>query len=186
MFTDVASILEELRQDHRNMAVLLDLLEAESELVSGDDDPDLELLADIMRYMTVYSDAVHHPREDVVYAAMREHSAKLAEGLEDVVDDHRDIATLGAALRADVEAANAGSAVPRQRLLRDMRGYVDRLRTHMRWEEDDLFRRADTLAQENAGAKIDITGLVGKDPVFGATAARSFASLTRRLRSSRP
>ena len=181
MFTDVATLLGELRQDHRNMALLLDLLEAESELVSSDDEPDLELLRDIMRYMTVYSDAVHHPREDVVYEVMREHSPELAAGLEGVVDDHADIAALGGRLRADVEGAIAGSAVKRDRLLHDLRDYVDRLRRHMQWEEDDLFRRADSLANESAGQRIDITGLAGSDPLFGATAVPSFANLASHL-----
>lgn len=181
MFSDLATLLGELRQDHRNMALLLDLIEAESELMSGDDEPDLELLRDIMRYMTVYSDAVHHPREDVVYEAMREHSAQLAEGLAGVVDDHADIAELGGRLRADIEGAIAGSAITRKRLLDDLHDYVDRLRRHMKWEEDDLFLRADQLAQEDAGRRIDITGLAGSDPLFGATTTPSFANLASHL-----
>ena len=73
----LARILEELREDHRNLSRLLDLLEAECSEVPDDGEPDMELLRDIMCYMTVYPDAIHHPREDLVYAAMREHGLTL-------------------------------------------------------------------------------------------------------------
>jgi hemerythrin-like domain-containing protein len=59
--------MTELREDHRNMAVVLDLLDEIVAIMGNGDDPDFELLDEIMRYMTVYPDAVHHPKEDVVY-----------------------------------------------------------------------------------------------------------------------
>ena len=182
MLIDVATILGELRRDHRNMTLLLDVVDAQSTRVSTGDEPDLELLRDIMHYMTVYSDAVHHPREDLVYEAMCEHGASVADGLEAVAGDHADIAELGGRLRADVEAAMAGSAVKRERLLRDLRDYAARLRRHMQWEEDDLFLRADALARDLPGWRIDTTGLAASDPLFGAATAPSFANLASHLR----
>jgi hemerythrin-like domain-containing protein len=71
MKSDAAILLTELRQDHRNMAVLLNLLQEEALRLEQHDRPDYELLLDIMRYMTVYSDAIHHPKEDLVYAGLR-------------------------------------------------------------------------------------------------------------------
>ena len=45
----LARILEELREDHRNLAQLLDLLEAECKDLPNDGEPDFELLRDIMQ-----------------------------------------------------------------------------------------------------------------------------------------
>ncbi len=67
MTIKLTQVLVELREDHRNLRLLLDLLESESSSITVDDEPDFELLHDIMQYMTVYSDAVHHPKEDLVY-----------------------------------------------------------------------------------------------------------------------
>ena len=69
MRIQLARILEELREDHRNLARLLDLLENECRDVPAEGEPDMDLLHDIMHYMTVYPDAIHHPREDLVYTA---------------------------------------------------------------------------------------------------------------------
>ena len=65
----LARILEELREDHRNLTRLLDLLENECRDIPDEGEPDMDLLHDIMHYMTVYPDAIHHPREDLVYTA---------------------------------------------------------------------------------------------------------------------
>jgi hemerythrin-like domain-containing protein len=181
MLIKLSQVLEDLREDHRNLALLLDLLETESAYVDGDDEPDFELLHDVMQYMTVYSDAVHHPREDLVYAAMREHSAELAAGLEGIGPEHRAIAELGSTLRRDIEAIISGTAVTRERLLADLRGFVSLMRRHIAWEERDLFPAADSMALENGGTSIDITLIGDADPLFGATTAASFSNLLTHL-----
>ncbi len=181
----LARILEELREDHRNLARLLDLLENECRDLPEDGQPDMELLLDIMHYMTIYPDAIHHPREDLVYTAMREHCSDLSEGLEGIPDDHREIAELGAALRCDIEAIISGAAVTRQHLLEDLVNYVGHLRRHMDWEETDLFPRADSLARDDETAAIDVSQYLDEDPVFGATTAKSFSNLLASLQRAR-
>lgn len=61
MYENIARILEDLRQDHRNMALLPDLLDCECDRIREGSPADLELIRDIMQYMTTYPDAVHHP-----------------------------------------------------------------------------------------------------------------------------
>ena len=63
--------MKELRDDHRNISTILDVLQSVAERADAGEDPDFELVDDIMRYMTVYPDAVHHPKEDVVYGELR-------------------------------------------------------------------------------------------------------------------
>ncbi len=183
MRIEIARILDELREDHRNLARLLDLLESECRDIPDDGEPDMELLLDIMHYMTVYPDAIHHPREDLIYTAMREHSDELAAGLEGVPEDHREIAELGAALRRDIEAIISGAAVTRQHLLEDLVNYVGHLRRHMEWEEADLFPRADSLARDEETATIDVSLYLDRDPVFGATTSTTFRNLLANLQS---
>ena len=179
-----AQILAELRQDHRNMAILLDLLQQEIDRIEHPDEaPDFGLLHDIMRYMTVYPDTTHHPREDLIYAGMKARQPELAEGLEDVEVDHRDIAELGKRLRDDVAAVVAGTVVSRDRVIDDAQQYVDRLRKHMTWEEEDLFPRADAMGE---GLKLDTSALDATDPVFGAQRDTSFANLSETVERDAP
>lgn len=179
----IADLLADLREDHRNMTIMLDLLERETDRIRDGERPDYELIHDIMRYMTVYSDAVHHPKEDVLYGAMKADNPAAAAGLERVEPEHVELARLGEALRYDVEAIASGAAVTRARILEDTRGYIDMLRAHMDWEETDLFRRADELVAAEDAMFVDISHLNRLDPVFGPEREHSFANLLQNIRA---
>jgi len=180
MKTDTRQLLSELREDHRNMALVLSVLEASVEVAATGGDPDFELIGQIMHYMTVYPDAVHHPKEDVVYTELQEQRPDLADGLDDVREDHIQIAVLGNTLRDDVEAIVAGAAVRREQFVLDALKYVERLRKHMYWEERDLFIRIDTMLGTESHA-VEVGNLLRiKDPVFAPDVESGF----RRLLSS--
>ncbi|MDJ0759046.1 MAG: hemerythrin domain-containing protein [Woeseiaceae bacterium] len=179
MSKEAARVLAELRQDHRNMAVLLNLLQREVDHVAHEDETaDFELMQDIMRYMTVYPDTTHHPKEDLIYAGMRAKRPDLAQGLEAVEGDHEDIAESSKRLLADIQAVVAGAYVTRDRVISDAREYVDRLRNHMDWEEGDLFARAEAMMDE---LEIDTSHLDADDPLFGSEGDSSFANLSQSI-----
>lgn len=178
----LADLLSDLREDHRNMAVMLDLLSQQVEHVRDGERPDYELIHDIMRYMTVYSDAVHHPKEDLLYGAMKSEIPEMAKGLERVGPEHQELAKLGETLRNDVEAVASGATVTRDRLVGDTNNYVSMLRKHMAWEEEDLFRRARELVASEKEMFIDISNFDTLDPVFGPERQHSFANLLQNIK----
>ncbi len=184
MQADLADMMRELREDHRNMAIVLDLLDDVTDKIRNEDDSVLELLAEIMHYMTVYPDAVHHPKEDVAYEQLREHRPDLAEGLEDVPGDHADIAELGLRLKSDIDAIESGTAVRREQLVEDATGYVTRLRNHMQWEESDLFQRIDRML-ESKTHPVDLSHFESTyDPVFSESSAAGFRRLMESLKAN--
>lgn len=178
----LADLLNDLREDHRNMAIMLDLLSRQVDHIREGERPDYELIHDIMRYLTTYSDAVHHPKEDVLYAAMRAEQPELAAGLERVGPEHREIAERGDTLRNDVEAVASGAAVTRERIIEDATSYITTLRKHMAWEEEDLFRRARDLARDEEQKFIDISNFDRLDPVFGPQREHSYENLLRNIK----
>lgn len=182
MDTDARELMTELREDHRNMTVVLNLMDGLVEQMEAGKDPDFELFDEIMRYMTIYPDAVHHPKEDIVYEQLRSKRPDLAEDLDHVPDDHNDIAHLGSSLRDDVEAVNAGAAVRREKMIEDTVAYIRRLRNHIQWEEADLFKRIDKMLEaESHNVDISKIGHI-KDPVFELEIEAGF----RRLLASLP
>ena len=182
MDTDARELMTELREDHRNMTIVLNLLDELVEQMDAGKDPDFELFDEIMRYMTVYPDAVHHPKEDIVYEQLRAARPDLAEDLDHVPDDHSDIAHLGSLLRDDVEAVNAGAAVRRNKMIEDTVAYVMRLRNHMQWEEEDLFRRIDKML-DSESQKVDISDYEHiKDPVFELEIEAGFRRMIASIR----
>lgn len=181
METDARVLMQELRLDHRNMAIVLNLLDDIVTAMESGDNPDFELFDEIMRYMTIYPDAVHHPKEDVVYEKLRSKRPDLSEDLAHVPDDHRRIAELGLLLRSDVEAVNAGAAVRREKMIEDTAAYITCLRDHMQWEEEDLFRRIDLMLDAEP-YKVDISAIENiKDPVFELEIEAGFRRLMASL-----
>lgn len=177
MDTDARILMDELRLDHRNMAIVLKIMESLVEEMEAGKDPDLELLEEIMRYMTIYPDAVHHPKEDVMYEKLRDRRPDLAEDLDHVPDEHREIARLGTVLRSEVEAINAGAAVRRQKMIEDTAAYITLLRNHMLWEEEDLFSRIDLMLNAEPYT-VDISRIEPiKDPVFELEVEAGFRRL---------
>lgn len=183
MAADTQNLLEELREDHRNMARVLDVLAGIVQSARSGTDPDFELVVEIMRYMTVYPDAVHHPKEDIIYAELKASRPDLAEGLEDVPSEHREIADLGTRLRDEAVAITAGAAVRREHFVDDANRYLEKLRQHMQWEEKDLFRRIDTMLEETPPApRADEFGHI-QDPVFELEVEAAFRRLLTSLRN---
>lgn len=182
MESEARVLMKELREDHRNMSIVLDLLDDVVRQASSGQDPDFELVDEIMRYMTVYPDAVHHPKENIVYEQLRKKRPDLADDLDDVPGDHQDIAELGSALRDDVEAINAGAAVRRDKFIKDTSGYVNRLREHMGWEERDLFSRIDSMLDAE-DHEFDVKEFEHiKDPVFELEIEAGFRRLLASLK----
>ena len=183
MSSETQRLMQELREDHRNMALVLNILDEIASSAKSGEDPDFELIDEIMRYMTVYPDAVHHPKEDVVYSELKKSRPDLAVDLEDVPADHREIAELGSRLRDDVEAIIAGAAVRRENFVKDTSEYVQHLRDHMQWEEEDLFKRVDKMIGEG-GQAFDVEKYQHiKDPVFELEIESVFGRLTASLKS---
>jgi len=181
MNTDARELMVELREDHRNMILVLNILDDLVAQMDAGKDPDFELFDEIMRYMTVYPDAVHHPKEDIVYEQLRAKRPDLTERLDHVPDDHSDIAHLSSLLRDEVEAIIAGAAVRREKMIEDAAAYVKRLRIHIQWEEEDLFVRIDKMLDAEP-QKVDVSEYEHiKDPVFELEIEAGFRRLIASL-----
>ena len=177
MNKNAAVVLAELRADHKNMTLMLNLLERESNRIYEGAEPDYELLGDIMHYMTVYPDAVHHPKEDRLYAELRAFRPDLSVGFERITMDHRHIAELSLKLRNEIAAINSGNPIKRNAVVADALRYVNTLRGHMQWEELDLFRRIDEMINEGHVSFDTATFAHREDPVFGTEVEQTFGRL---------
>ena len=74
--------------DHVNFGRLLNLLEAELAPLHDAGSPDYALMLDIMYYMTHYSDALHHPKEDIVFARIKARDASASATIEQEPKSH--------------------------------------------------------------------------------------------------
>ena len=63
----MVKILDDLRQDHRNLAWLWDLLGRELSIFKEGGRPDYDLVEAILDYCINYPDLCHHPKENLIF-----------------------------------------------------------------------------------------------------------------------
>jgi len=177
MENTIAGTMNELRTDHRNMVMLLDLLDAETVRLAASDEPDYELVYDIMTYMSEYPDAVHHPKEDLIYQHIQRKFSNIDEALQHIETDHKALAEASTEIRRDIDAIAADGVVNRQSLADALRLYSESLRKHMYWEEKDLFELADSMADDDDWAALLKKHDEDRDPLFGSKTERRFQRL---------
>lgn len=183
MSNEIAPILAELRQDHRNMAKLLTLLEEQIEDIFDEGDGELPLMIDIMHYMTVYPDTVHHPKEDQLYAELRAARPDLSQGMAKITQEHHTIGERGLKLCRNLEMAESGNSVRRKEIVADALRYIESLRAHMNWEESDLFKRLDKMLADGHTAVETSTFVSRQDPLFGTAVEERFKALHKAVDS---
>lgn len=181
MKIDVEQLMSGLRTDHRNMALLLDLLEMETERLAASGEPDYDLMRDIMLYMIEYPDVVHHPKEDLIYQRLRSLHPEIDDDLKRVETDHQNIEKSGLTLKNDIEAMSVGADLNRDEIIDNLRQYIEQLREHMYWEEKELFTLADELQSDGDWSAVVLKNDEIGDPLFGPWVERKYRRLLARI-----
>jgi hemerythrin-like domain-containing protein len=181
MTNDVEQLMSGLRSDHRNMVMLLDLLEAEINRLATSGEPDYDLVRDIMLYVTEYLDVVHHPKEDIVYRHLKSLRPEIHTDLERIETDHQYIEESGLKLRNSIEAISMGANLNRDDLIENFHHYSDQLREHMYWEETKLFSVADELQHFGDWSEVVLKNNEISDPLFGSRVERKYGRILARI-----
>lgn len=173
----MANVVDKLRRDHAHVRRVLRLVGQGLDRIEAGDSADYDLLHDVMRYITGYSDLHHHPAEDVLYEALAKASPEAASELAAIVTEHEKLIDKGRSFLVTIEAVEDEVMVSREDLLRIGRDYVDTLAHHMGIEESRLFPLADeSLSQDDLA---DVTERLERlpDPLFGPALDEEFRHL---------
>ncbi|MCC6194730.1 MAG: hemerythrin domain-containing protein [Burkholderiales bacterium] len=170
------------QNEHANFARLLDLLIAEVDRFHAGDTPNYDLMLDIMFYMIHYSDVVHHPREGLVFARIRQRDDSVAPLLDELDRQHEELHRLGGALVTGLGDVINGTVVPRESIEAPARHYAATFRNHMQTEDKALLPLIRRWLDARDWAAIDLAIRHVEDPLFGRNPERHFAALEARLR----
>ena len=177
----MVQVIDQLGRDHRNMRLLLDIVEAEMEGYRAGRLPDFDLLQLIARYILDYPDLVHHPKEDLLFERLVVRDPASRNSIGDLLADHRRLATLTQRFAAAVGNAARDVELPRAWLEALVQEFLLANREHMQAEERHFLPRAMARLSDADWAEIDqrITG--GADPVFGEQRASPYLRLHERI-----
>ncbi|HEX7271317.1 MAG TPA: hemerythrin domain-containing protein [Casimicrobiaceae bacterium] len=167
--------------EHVNFSRLLDLLELQLTALHDGGAPDYETMLDIMYYMTHYPDVLHHPKEDLVFARIREREAGAAPTVDRLTEQHASLRARGNQLVGDLNSVLDGSIVSRERIESAVHAYLDAFREHMSLEESRVLPLAARLLKQQDWAAIDSAIRHFEDPLFGSRTEERYAALARHI-----
>jgi hemerythrin-like domain-containing protein len=175
------------RAEHANFATLLDLLEGELDLFHKGGSPDYDLMLDIMFYMTHYPDVLHHPKEDLAFAKIKERDMNAHPVVDELTEQHAHLKEFGDALVHALDDIVNGSITVREHVDVPGRAYVAEFRSHMQREETAILPLAARLLHDKDWAAIDAAIRHFDDPLFGKNGEERYTALRQQIsREARP
>jgi len=179
----MARLLETLREEHGGTVSLLLALSAQIDDFEGGTRPDYDIVLAALEYFETFPDLYHHPKEDLVYARLRERDAASADEIGDLERAHRDLSEgvkkFASALRAVLNEAE----LPRSLFVERARRFVEAQRDHIRMEEDRFFPAAERLLTEADWRELEAQIGTAADPLLGGRAGARFERLRQAILS---
>ncbi len=173
----MATLLQTLHEDHKNYAVLLNLLTAEADKLEHGDEPDFVRMFDIANYMVSYPDTFHHPHEELIFDVLGALDQGCAAEVEELYDEHKQLAATGLALKDALNGVLNGAIIPLDMVLDNARAYTALLWKHMNLEEGTIFPKAKSTLEDTEWRMIDDNISQVEDPLFGDVVQTQFEKL---------
>jgi hemerythrin-like domain-containing protein len=168
-------------EEHEKFAQLLGLLEREVDAFHQAEQPNYELMSDIVFYLRHFADCVHHPREDVAFARLVLREPKLALVIKRLLQEHRVISIAGDELLKYLDEATGDVMVPRAALEAAAATYLVYYRNHLNVEEREIMPYAAQLLTDEDWAAVAGTVRSTADPLFGKDVDERFRELRRQI-----
>ena len=177
----MAKIIDTLREEHRNIEALLLVLEQELAVADRDGRPDYEIIQAVIGYFQDYPDCCHHPKEDMIFAKLKERAPVAAANLGDLEAEHRDEGKRLRRVADMVRGILTGHEVLRQAFDETIRDFIECERKHMEMEERFFFSTAANALRAEDWAGIDASWSDWKDSMFNVAFEEKCQSLRERI-----
>ncbi|MBR0794982.1 hemerythrin domain-containing protein [Bradyrhizobium jicamae] len=174
-------VIDILRQEHRNIEMLLQVLERELGVFARGERPDYEVVHAVIAYFKVYPDACHHPLEDVVLEKLKVRDSVAAARIGDLAADHRRGANRLRRVALAIEGVLADQELLRQTVNDIIRDFIEQERCHMAKEEHDFFPAALKALRPQDWAEIVARLSDQRDPVFSEVVEEKFEVVRRHI-----
>lgn len=173
----MSEALRQLNREHADFSKLLDLLDRELAVFAAGERPDYDLIGAVIDYCLDYPDAVHHPKEDLIYRVLKARDPEVARLVGDLEEEHRKIAGMTRELAEAMHRVLAEELVDRQWVQTLATNFVRLYRQHIVFEEERMFPAAAEALSQDDWADIDARLEHRDDPLFGDVVRDRFNAL---------
>lgn len=163
----MSQVIAQLREDHANIARILDLLAREVIAFNQGRAPDYYLVELILDYILGYPQLVHHPKEDLLFERLQSRAPDAAADVGDLKREHAELATLTRRFSAAVGNILHDAELPREWFVDVANDFLTFMRRHMQMEEVTFYPAALRALSDEDWRQIDAVIEAPADPLFG-------------------
>ena len=167
--------------EHRHFSRLLDLLERQVVAFHADNQPNFELMLDLVSYLRYFPDRYHHAREDIAFSRLAQRDPALKPMIARLMQEHRVIAAAGAELLKYLEQVVDDVVVERASVEAAAATYLVYYRRHLALEDRDIVPRAEQLLTPEDWEAVVAAIPSGSDPLFGEDSDARYRELRRQI-----
>ncbi|MCK2183662.1 hemerythrin domain-containing protein [Halomonas getboli] len=132
-------MLNQLRQDHANMARMLHVLQLKQKTLAEGERPNFQLVREVVDYILDYQDGFSQPLEHVCSERLRELAPETEEVTERLSKNYRALKVQLKRLSGDLDMILMDAVIPMDRFADDLKAYLDAHRAYLRDERELLF-----------------------------------------------
>ena len=174
---EMSETIRILHREHRNLARILDVLEAQLDIYRQGGVPDFDLIGDIVHYTLSFPERHHHPKEDLIFERIEAKGAQGRDLAAELLEEHKMGEGLTRRLAEVLGNIAQDAEVPRDSFEDLARRFLDFNRRHMTKEEDHFFPLAEKLLSAADWSAIDARVSGGDDPLFGKDIDQRYQAL---------
>lgn len=177
-------VIDTLLAQHREMREVLGIIAVQLDLIERNEQPDLVLLGEALRYMRDFAGLVHHPAEERICERLLSLRPGLQSEIGRLGDQHRRIYELEAWLAEALQQAFREGVAAFPRLLDFGRTYLLIQKQHSQAEEGSIFPRALTVLRNQDWCIVQRQVRTLTDPRLQEIAAHCLRVLYHRRRGA--
>lgn len=173
----MSEVIRILRREHANISKLIKTLERQIAVFENDGEPDYDIIEGIADYFLSFPDLYHHPKENMIFAKLRERDPQAARKIGDLQREHDEIASRTREFTAAVRSLLVDARDPATPFDKRARDFVDFQRAHMEKEEKDFFPAALRILTPQDWEELEAKMTDQEDPLFGERVGERYEAL---------
>jgi hemerythrin-like domain-containing protein len=174
-------IIERLSREHRNVEMLLSVLERELEIFDRSGRPDYEVIRAIISYFEVYTEVYHHPQEDLVLAKLEIREPAAANKVGSLALEHKKGSERLRRVAQAIDSVLADREMLRETVDHIIRDFIEHERHHIMMEDRDFFPAALKALEPQDWTEIAAALTSHEDPLFSDAAEETFDAVRARI-----
>ncbi|MDC0609319.1 hemerythrin domain-containing protein [Vibrio sp.] len=178
-------MIERIRREHGYMTRLLAILRNQLQRLQNEENVNYSLVKEIVDYLSSHSEAIHHPKEDLIYYYFMEKYGS-DKNISDLANDHVELSERTHRFLEIVEMILQDAIVPQEVFLEQLSDFIVSQKQHLDLEEREIIPLVNKTFVVEDWQYLEKQWLKNEDdPVFGDTIAEQYKQLAARVRQDK-